>query len=165
MYSLEEENEIFCVINKLRKLAIRNTTLPISHVEFMVLHTISKATNEKIKISDIASIMEVSTPAISKMLRNLEEKDFIVRINNDNDRRVTYVRITEQGKEVLYKSFQMFRKLMDSITARMGKEKIKELMSLFRELTFNMADELEKHPISINIDHLEDKKTTINHNI
>ena len=49
--------------------------------------------------SDIAKRLGITAPAVSKMLRSMEEKGYVERRVDEKDRRNTRVSITPDGKE------------------------------------------------------------------
>lgn len=73
-----------------------------------------------ITVNELASNVNVSVPAVSKSLRNLEERGLIQRVTNQDCRRNTFVVISEKG-EKLYeynkeKITQVLDKLMDTFS-------------------------------------------------
>lgn len=92
-------------------------------------------------VSEIARKLKISTPAVSKMLRGLEEKQFIVRRTDEKDRRNTIVSITPRGEEARQKVFEQMDNFAKETVARMGEENVRELVRLLEEYTEIMREE------------------------
>lgn len=57
--------------------------------------------NGPTKMSDIGRILKVSKPNITFLVDKLEEQGLIERKNDENDRRVVKIHLTEAGEEVI----------------------------------------------------------------
>ncbi len=56
---------------------------------------------EGMTAGEIANMFRVTTARVARMLNTLEEKKFIERLKDDNDKRIIIVKITEDGKNFL----------------------------------------------------------------
>lgn len=54
-----------------------------------------------LNVSELATQLNISVPAVSKMIRRLEEKGYIVRIPGTSDRRMISLGLTEYGQELI----------------------------------------------------------------
>lgn len=68
----------------------------ISINDLHIIHIISL--KEDITISQIAKLMGVSKPALTGNVDKLEKLDYIRRVPNKKDRRVTNIELTQRGK-------------------------------------------------------------------
>ena len=78
----------------------------LTHNEFIALCILSEEQKKQkeeqgIYVSMLASGMQSSTPAVSRLLRAMEEKGLIERKVDRKDRRNTFVSITEEGQVAL----------------------------------------------------------------
>ncbi|WP_164470866.1 MarR family winged helix-turn-helix transcriptional regulator [Vaginisenegalia massiliensis] len=75
---------------------------PIPKSEFFILHQVTEINkrHEKASTSHLAQCMSVSNPAISRTVKNLVEKDWLVRYEDDQDRRNITLELTEQGQAI-----------------------------------------------------------------
>lgn len=92
-------------------------------------------------VSEIARKLKISTPAVSKMLKGLEEKQFIVRRTDERDRRNTIVSITQRGEEARQKVFAQMDNFAKDTVERMGEENVRELVRLLEEYTEIVREE------------------------
>lgn len=100
--------------------------------------------NEKgIYVSHLAKLLRVSQPAVSRMLGILEVKGYIGRDINKEDRRNTYVYLTEAGRQAKLQSEFVMQQLMERIMLRMNEEDMKELIMLWNKLADILEQELK----------------------
>lgn len=106
--------------------------------EFYVLHHIFHQMDGKkaadITPTELSEAMEVTKPAISKMLNVLENKGYIVRKQDPKDRRAVYVALTEKGQTVREKSMEMTANAVDRIIQQMGDEAADRLIDALQDL-------------------------------
>ena len=53
-----------------------------------------------VKISDISDALNLPRPGVTRTVKEMEEKGFLQKIASPDDGRVTYITITEVGKEL-----------------------------------------------------------------
>lgn len=90
--------------------------------EFETLAVIKKCEkeNKKIYVSELAELNDMPISGISRLLRGMEEKGYVLRRTDQNDRRNTYVLLTDKGNE-LYQSMldgvqEFFSAVMSHLT-------------------------------------------------
>ena len=88
--------------------------------------------------------MRVAAPAVSRTLRSLEEKNYVERMVCEGDRRNVYVRVTEEGKEVLNECNRILSELLKSVTEKMGEEDMNRLIDYLNKLEQTAELEIEK---------------------
>ena len=98
--------EIQDFFNVVRNMDISKTfKVNLSKSELVILKVIDEIETQSavktVAVSDIVDKMEVSAQAISKCLKNLENKDFIERFSNRLDRRRMEVLMTSKGRKAL----------------------------------------------------------------
>lgn len=118
----------------------------VSSSEFMMLEKIGKSMDQDrdsgIYVSELAKHLRVSSPAVSRMLRSLEQKNLIMREVDRDDRRNTYVYLTEQGCKIRNKTKAEVKDFTGRVFKRMGEEDIKVLLTLWGRLADIMEEEL-----------------------
>lgn len=88
--------------------------------EQAVLVTLDQQMRRLTRISDLCQSAEVSKPAISRALRDLEEKGYIERINSKRDRRNVYVNLTEPGENVLHRQKEVMDRRTNLFIEKLG---------------------------------------------
>ena len=133
--------------HKFARLRFDSLFSELSRGEFMPLQTIyvnslHHPEAEGTNVSELASQLRVSSPAVSRMLRSLEKKGYIERFPDKNDRRTTLIRLTEKGNAIRHQVFESLCEYFDRIFERMGTEQIEQLLSLWEQIQCIMEDEL-----------------------
>lgn len=111
----------------------------ISQGEFVAMQVIYHYQKEQpeengIGAAQLAAGVYSSPPAVSRVLNALEEKGYIVRETDPDNRRRTRIALTEKGEEVRQKGCKLCGDYFDRIVARMGEEKMLQFLSLWKEL-------------------------------
>lgn len=75
----------------------------ISHVQYNILEFIK--VNQPVTPSDINDCLDMAMPNTSRELKKLDEKRLIERINNPEDRRKHYVRLSLDGEALMNEAF------------------------------------------------------------
>ncbi|MDE7288271.1 MAG: MarR family transcriptional regulator, partial [Oscillospiraceae bacterium] len=88
-----------------------------------------------ITVSEIASELDVTPPAVSRSLKSLESRGLILRETDLLNRRNTIVRLTKSGLDFLEKSRKQMDSLMEYVTEKMGMERRKQLYELLGEMS------------------------------
>lgn len=92
--------------------------------------------NKPTRAKDLASALEISKPAVSKLLNGMETKGLILREHRERDRKSVYLVLTEKSVALLEEQRATASVVTKRIFAEMGMEKAKELlanMNLFYE--------------------------------
>jgi len=71
---------------------------PLAH---QALIQIYGSPDMQLQVNQIANRLDITPAFASSMVRILVEKDLVLRRRDDRDQRVTYVEITEHGREVM----------------------------------------------------------------
>ena len=74
----------------------------VSRSEFAMLHMIHNKKDErgKLTLSELAAFLDVSSPAVSRMIKTLEDKKYIVKSPSEKDRRISYVSASGQAEVI-----------------------------------------------------------------
>lgn len=86
-------------------------------------------------VSEIAHYARHSLPATSQKLTVLVDKGYLERVGDPHDRRVCYVQLTAQGREVIEADFHKFLSRIDSALTELGNERAETLIDLMHSLT------------------------------
>ena len=150
MTEKELSMEFLATAHRFKKIHMDGIFPEISKGEFWVLKMIQKVTLKSesecgVYVSTIAEHLKVTPSAISRTLKGLEEKELIERKVNKNDRRNTYVTLTEKGKKVTKKVEAEMNEFTKNVISGMGEEDSKTLIRLFNKLVDTMETEIKRH--------------------
>lgn len=95
-----------------RKLKKVLDPLDLTQTQFVLLAALGwlSGTNDEVSQVDIARQSNSDRMMVSKVLRTLEEKDFITREGHETDTRAKIVRLTKGGEVVLQKALKEVEK-------------------------------------------------------
>ena len=117
------------IIARMHKLKFGNMLTGVSEIEFKTMSAISRISKSgDVKVSDIARYLELSAPAVSRTMKSLEEKEYIERQTDKQDRRNTFVKLTTKGEEQPKAWMKSFEEFSEAIFARLGDEKSNKLL-------------------------------------
>lgn len=120
------EVEWVTVLDQFAKLTAKHKVSAVPRPEFMLLHLIAKSRSGAVKISDLASALGVTVPAVSKLLKLLENKRAIARVNDLTDRRITYIALTGVGRQLYDNALRDMRTAGLSVMARIGEREFRQ---------------------------------------
>lgn len=96
---------------------------------------VMKSDGLKPTVAEIAARLNVSVPAISRTLKNLEAKEYVQRTANRSDRRIVHISLTEKGEQVLMKNFRAITNVMDKVLAQFTDEELETMLRLHTRFT------------------------------
>ncbi len=149
MENREMQEEMFRAMFRLKQLNMGGMLKEISVGEYKILEMCSGcpqcgARENGIYVSSMAAQMKVSSPAVSRLLKSMEGKDYIVRHADEKDRRNTRVFITEAGLKKRNECRGVLWNYTDRVIERMGMGNMLQLLNLFNQMVDVMEDELKK---------------------
>ena len=112
----------------------------LSHVEFLVLrgiHFHSSDQNQQdgkgITPSGIGQFMHIASPTVTQHITNLEQKGYVIREADKQDRRVVRINLTEKGIQVMDITKLKFLKVFEELVVHLGESESNELVSLLKK--------------------------------
>ncbi len=140
--------ELFRTISGMKRLPWESMlTEDISGCEFVCVETIRHFQQTHpdvpgIYVTELASNLHVTKSSVSKLLGRLEQKDLIRRTVDRNDRRNTFVSLTEKGEKTCTAQHARGQLVMRRVVARRGESHYRMILAGMRELTQVMASEM-----------------------
>jgi DNA-binding MarR family transcriptional regulator len=126
------------VRNNLRCIATEK--FEISVEQFHILRHIRKGITS---VSDLASVKQISRPAISQGVDALVEKGLITRRQETGDRRFVHLQLTPQGDALLNQIFQQNRAWMLEKMDHLNPEQLSSLVDALETLKASFAEFFE----------------------
>lgn len=117
--------------------------------EVFVLYCIKQNVTEDapgIKISEISSILKVTSPTVTQLINTLEANGFVERSTDQSDRRAVRIKLTEKGEAVLRKASESFTSSFNGLVEYLGDEKSNELAELMTKV-LTYFSEIKKESI------------------
>jgi DNA-binding MarR family transcriptional regulator len=86
------------------------------------------------RVSVLAHRAQITKQSMAELVAHLERHGYVERVPDPTDRRAKLVRATARGREVYVVAREFVRDLEAEWTERLGKEKMRQLRELLREL-------------------------------
>jgi Transcriptional regulators len=82
----------------------------------------------EMKISDLSEILGLSNSTVSGILDRLENQGYIERIRSREDRRVVYVKVTDEFKKKSQKQFEEINKMVEQMMEKATPEELETIL-------------------------------------
>lgn len=135
--------EIYLKLNNNISNEFRNTRLTIP--QLMVVRILAK--HKRLKVSEIGEMMNLTKGTISGIIDRLEKQEIILKIRSKEDKRIVYVELAENGKNLALEMKDTMGDYFDSIFSKCSEEDMKKifeglalLKSIVDELEVNLLD-------------------------
>lgn len=86
------------------------------------------------KTSSLALSLGYTSGAITKLTNNLIKEDYIVREQQENDRRVILITITNRGLDVLEEAQKQGRNMRNEVYSVLNTQEVEQLLSIQKKL-------------------------------
>ena len=94
-----------------------------SYIHFLdVIEQIEK-NGTSVKVSDISDALNLPRPGVTRTVKEMEQKGYLVKKTSGEDARITYLSITDEGKKLSAKyNEQVFNALLPDLEAISGED-------------------------------------------
>jgi len=145
----KEQQEFFSLLDEFRKLNISSILPTIPNGEACILKAIrstseKKSTEQSVRVADIIQEMQVLAPTVSRGLKSLEERGLITRRVDENDRRNTFVELTQEGNFLSDEIENIMEDFANAVFQRVGTASFEQLNQSMRALVNASREEIEK---------------------
>ena len=149
----ENARALFKTFEQFKKLNICALMPELSASENMTLHAIDHVNkecakrNEKAKVSMLAGDIHSNPTQVSRTLKMLEEKGLIERTVSKQDRRITYVELTESGKAYHEKTSKVMNEFTDAFFNQLDENDLVRLTDFLNNMYEVASKEIENRRI------------------
>ena len=114
---------------------------PLTKGDLAMLHTVKMWSEKRpLSISAVARLTGQSAPGVSRRVADLELAGYLRRRPDNRDRRISYVELTQKGREEGNLAFQQLSTRLQNAMGSIGEDNAEELLALLRRL----VDEFEQ---------------------
>ncbi|WP_059170311.1 MarR family winged helix-turn-helix transcriptional regulator [Bacillus sp. FJAT-27445] len=92
--------------------------------------------------TELAEVFGVNKSAITAIITRLTDKGLVYRTRNEEDRRIVYLALTEEGIDLFEKAEQRIYALVETIITKFDKEEIRAFIDTYEKLS-GILTELE----------------------
>lgn len=111
--------------------------------ELKLLNFLDTCGCESVTPSDISRRIGMSSARLAAALKNAEKKSFIMRAQNDNDKRSVSVTITPNGREYVKGKRNSLNSSFESYMSRLGEKDSREFVRIVKRL-IDISREISK---------------------
>ena len=117
----------------------------LSRTEFRILWEVANEQCEGRDIisSELARRIGITRSAVSQIVAKLEKNGIVKRVGSEYDRKIAYIRLTDEAKETFLQQARQANEFADRVLAEFGKERLDKLLDEsreFSELCYRLAD-------------------------
>ena len=87
-----------------------------------------------VTVSMLSDRLHNSRPAVTRLINDLEEQGYVVKLTAKQDRRFVYLMLTQEGQAVLCQAKHAFFTAVHEIVQMLGQEDSRELLRLLRRI-------------------------------
>ena len=108
----------------------------LNDADIMVLYCIGFCEDLKnIKLSDIATRLKVTLPAVTHKVQTLEHAGLIKKEKDTKDKRITYVKLTDKGQTYVVSSKKTYYQPLKLILESIGEEDTHHLIRILEKIS------------------------------
>ena len=100
----------------------------LTHTQMLYLETISLLGNPN--ITELAVKLKLTKPTVTVAVDRLIERDYVIKIRSDADRRSAHLHLTEKGKLINQMHDYAHKLIAEAIVKRLEKEEVELLTAL-----------------------------------
>lgn len=115
----------------------------LNPTEFTVMEVLYSKGAQPIQI--IGNKVLLASSSITYVIDQLEKKNFVERKQNENDRRVTLVSLTQQGQEFMEKNFPNHSSIIQELFGDLTYEQLEQLSELLKVVGYKALDICDNH--------------------
>lgn len=137
--------KLYSLMESLKKsMEIKLDYFDLSRAEFTLMTVLSglEMRHYSATTKDISEYLQITKPAVSQMLNALEEKGYIYREINKDDRRIVFIKLTEAGHKKVLGIHKHATGQIKTALEMMGEEDSRKLVELITKLK-TILDELD----------------------
>ncbi|WML44118.1 MarR family transcriptional regulator [Neobacillus sp. PS3-40] len=90
--------------------------------------------------SELADVFEVNKSAITAIINRMVDRELIKRTRDENDRRVVYLTLTDEGNTLFKKTEDRVHCLVKSIITKFNMEEIKNFIQTYEKLADKLIE-------------------------
>ncbi|HBG33003.1 MAG TPA: hypothetical protein DEG42_05355 [Acholeplasmataceae bacterium] len=108
----------------------------LSDADIMVLFCVAFCDmSQRVKLSDISKTLRVTLPAVTHKVNDLVEKNYVEKETSPKDLRVTYIRLTQTGKEYVESIREEYYQPLREVVKYLGDDDTKCLMRILDKIS------------------------------
>ena len=121
----------------------------ISMTDYMILAKLSRTMgfnnpDTRVYLSEISKEMSRPINQVSQMVQNLQDKGYVYWEHDQEQRKGTYIYISETGREAMIRQREILHRYFANIVDRLGEDNVAKILDMMFRLETVMEEEAEK---------------------
>jgi len=116
-----------------------------------ILHTLVAHQNESCRVHDLATLLGIEAPSVTRKTQELEQAGYLRRVPDPHDGRAISLRITPQGRAVSTKLWEAQREIISQALSHWQTAERQQFIALFERFSNDLAAASADHtPQTVN---------------
>lgn len=122
-----------------RRLGDNFSKFTLNNGEFDVLATLRRSGGEfKLKPTELYNLLMVTSGAMTNRIDTLEKKGLVIRVNDTEDRRTVYVKLTEEGLRIINNAVYEHVSREEELLTMLTEEEKETFNCILRKINLNL---------------------------
>ena len=104
----------------------------LTHTQMHYLETINTLGNPN--ITELASALKLTKPTVKVAIDKLIEKEYIFKVQSDEDRRSAHLHLAEKGKLINQMHDYAHKRIAESLSRTLGNDEIETLVGILNKV-------------------------------
>ena len=133
----ERMKRMLSIVKKVEEATRPSKKTAFNHTELRLLKELMFADleNKRLISTQLADRLGVTRSSVSQMVNKLEAQGVVYREADEVDRKIAYVRMTDEAKKLCQKELVSWVEELEEIIATFGEEKMEKMLGLVEEFS------------------------------
>ena len=91
--------------------------------------------HQNISVSEIAKMLDVKKSTVSVAINQLIDRDIVIKIQSNEDKRFYFLRLTPKGKDIIKIHMQVHKNAIKKILNVLNEEEVKSFIKIVDKIT------------------------------
>ena len=130
---------------RMHERLLREAGFRIDRASIIILFKLHHRGHEAMRITDIAALVGVDTPAVTRKVQQLEQHGYVSRLADPSDRRAVLIGLTEAGRGVVDRILHVHKAMLARLVSEWSEEEIATFASQLTRFTQSLTSEVESY--------------------
>lgn len=130
---------------RMHERLIREAGVRVDRASIIVLFKLHHRREGAMRVTDIATLVGVETPAITRKVQQLEHQGYVTRLADPNDRRAALIALTDEGRAVVDCILRVHQEMLARLVAKWSTGELDTFAQLLTRFTNSLTTEVETY--------------------
>ena len=136
--SAENMKALESVFFKMKSIKYWDLISDMSGAELILLNTLAGTRDGLMQVGELIETVSMHPTSVSRLMNSLEKKGYIERSLHKENRRITDVSLTKEGRDKCAENYAIMNDYWETVLSEMGSENLKDLLRISEELVSRM---------------------------